>query len=129
PRLGAVMKKTRSLLLTISTASLMAACHPPTSHVDSHTSRNALDWAGVYEGVLPCADCPGIAHRLTLAASGTYQLETRNLERPPAPRIAEGRFNWNDAGTAIQLDQAGSGLRFQVGEQGLWMLNQAGERI
>ena len=23
---------------------------------DAHTSQSALDWTGVYEGVLPCAD-------------------------------------------------------------------------
>ena len=32
----------------------------------AHNSRNALDWAGTYEGVLPCADCPGIQTRLSL---------------------------------------------------------------
>ena len=30
-----------------------------TAAPDLHSSQNALDWAGVYEGVLPCADCPG----------------------------------------------------------------------
>src|SRR5690606_9515171 len=88
-----------------------------------------VDWAGVYEGVIPCADCPGIEHRLTLEPSGTYQLVTRYLERSPAPRRVKGRFTWNEAGSTIQLDQASYGLRFQVGENRLWMLDPAGERI
>ncbi len=41
---------------------------------DMHTSQNSLDWAGVYEGVLPCADCPGIQTRLTLSRDETYEL-------------------------------------------------------
>ena len=28
--------------------------------IDSHTSKNALDWNGIYQGTLPCADCEGI---------------------------------------------------------------------
>ena len=29
---------------------------------DMHNSRNSLDWAGTYEGVLACADCPRRHH-------------------------------------------------------------------
>ncbi len=131
------MKKTLGILLALSAAVMVAACNKPATqaavgnavHADGHNSRNALDWAGVYEGVVPCADCPGIEHRLTLEQSGTYQLETRYLERSPAPQVVQGSFKWNDAGSIIRLDQAGSRLRFQVGENRLWMLNQAGERI
>ncbi|MFA7681162.1 MAG: copper resistance protein NlpE [Pigmentiphaga sp.] len=130
------MKKALGILLVMSAAVMVAACNKPTTQAetssavpDGHTSRNALDWAGVYEGVVPCADCPGIEHRLTLEQSGGYQLETRYLERSPAPQIVQGSFTWNEAGSTIRLDQAGSRLRFQVGENRLWMLNQAGERI
>src|SRR5690606_254893 len=92
PCSGADMKKALGILLVMSAAVMVAACNKPTTQAetssavpDGHTSRNALDWAGVYEGVVPCADCPGIEHRLTLEQSGGYQLETRYLERSPAP--------------------------------------------
>lgn len=26
----------------------------------AHSSRNSLDWAGTYEGVLPCSGCRGV---------------------------------------------------------------------
>ena len=48
-----------------------------TKPVDLHTRQNSLDWAGVYEGVLPCANCPGVRTRLTLQRDGSYQLVTQ----------------------------------------------------
>ncbi|MDE5451088.1 copper resistance protein NlpE N-terminal domain-containing protein, partial [Elizabethkingia meningoseptica] len=33
---------------------------------DSHNAQNSLDWAGTYEGTVPCADCPGIKTTITL---------------------------------------------------------------
>ena len=34
--------------------------------IDSHTSEMSLDWAGVYQGTLPCADCEGIETMIEL---------------------------------------------------------------
>ena len=73
----------------------------PRSPDPAHDSRNALDWAGVYEGVLPCADCPGIETRLTLQRDGRYELSTRYIDRPPAPQTVRGQFQWNAAGNTI----------------------------
>ncbi len=91
-----------------------------------HTSRNALDWAGSYEGVLPCADCPGIKTRLVLHADGRFSLERQYLERQVAPQTANGRFLWNTAGDTIVLDAAGSGQQFRVGEGRLLQLDRDG---
>jgi uncharacterized lipoprotein NlpE involved in copper resistance len=123
------MKKTPSLLLTL--AILLAGCVPrqgdPGVPADpAHNSRNALDWAGVYEGVLPCADCPGISTRLTLQADGHYALRTQYLDRQPAPQTVQGRFSWNAAGNTIVLDAAGRGQQFRVGEGRLLQLGLDG---
>jgi uncharacterized lipoprotein NlpE involved in copper resistance len=115
--------------LLAATAALVAcvprddsAARPP----DGHNSRNALDWPGTYEGVLPCADCPGIKTRLVLFADGRYELSTQYLDRQSAPQTASGRFRWNSAGSTITLDTAGFGQQFQVGEGRLLQLNQDG---
>ena len=92
----------------------------------AHNSRNALDWAGVYEGVTPCADCPGIRLRLTLQPDGRFELRTQYLDRQVEPRIASGRFSWNAAGNTITLDAAGQGQQFRVGEGRLLQLNRDG---
>lgn len=92
----------------------------------AHSSRNAVDWAGIYEGTLPCADCPGIRTRLTLQADGQYELRTQYLERPVAPQTVRGRFTWNASGSAITLDAAGHGQQFRVGEGRLLQLDRDG---
>lgn len=96
--------------------------------VDSHTSRNSLDWAGVYEGVLPCADCPGIKPRLTLGSDGTFERQTRYLDRETVPRTELGKFTWHASGNAISLDANGGGEQYAVGEGRLTLLNRDGTR-
>lgn len=99
----------------------------PASPDPAHNSRNALDWAGTYEGVTPCADCPGIRQRLTLQADGRYELSTEYLERPVAPKTVRGSFSWNTAGNTITLDAAGNGQQFRVGEGRLLQLDRDGK--
>jgi len=94
--------------------------------VDSHNSRNSLDWAGTYEGVLPCADCPGIKMRLVLNRDGRFELNTQYLDRQVVPQAASGRFSWNSAGNTITLDAAGASQQFRVGEGRLLQLNRDG---
>jgi heat shock protein HslJ len=112
----------------------LAACMPRkdtgdpalAKQADMHTSQNSLDWAGVYEGLLPCADCPGVKTRLTLKRDGSYELSTQYLDRQVAPRTVHGRFSWNAGGNAIALDANGGGQRFAVGEGRLSQLDRDG---
>jgi uncharacterized lipoprotein NlpE involved in copper resistance len=93
----------------------------------AHNSRNAVDWAGRYEGVLPCADCPGIRTRLVLTADGRYELSTQYIDRQAAPVLRSGRFEWNEAGNTITLATPGErGPQFRVGEGRLLQLNADG---
>ena len=96
----------------------MAAAPDP-----AHNSRNALDWAGTYEGVLPCADCPGIRTRLTLRQDGTYELSRLYIERDREPQLAKGRFAWLPGDNAIVLEAQHGELRFAVGEARLALLD------
>jgi len=119
-------------------AALLAGCAAPGSAptpakegpalADTHNARNSLDWAGTYEGTLPCADCPGIQTRLTLMPHGAYELQTRYLERQAQPAIARGIFEWQSDGATIRLDQAGDGQLFFVAEGRLIQLYQDGTR-
>lgn len=95
-----------------------------------HTSRNSLDWAGAYEGTLPCADCPGIRTRIELAQDDTYVLSMQYLDREAAPRTTRGVLEWDAAGRTIQLQgAAGTPWRFQVIEGGLAPLDGQGQPI
>ena len=108
-------------LLAIGLPSLDAMAADP-----AHNSRNALDWAGVYEGVTPCADCPGIQTRLTLHADGRFDLRTQYLERQVATQTVHGTFGWDAAGSTVTLGGEGNGQQFRVGEGRLLQLNRDG---
>ena len=96
---------------------------------DGHSSRMALDWAGTYSGMLPCASCPGVETEVTLNADGTFRLSRLYLDEGAAPDMRTGTFEWNEAGSAVMLDEAAGGQRYQVGENVLFHLDQNGARI
>lgn len=98
----------------------------PVPVIDMHTSRNALDWAGTYEGLLVCADCAGIHTQLTLEPDGRFEIVTRRLVRDAEPASARGQFDWEAGGNIIVLDAEGGGQRFAVGEGHLLLL-EAGQ--
>ncbi|HEX3435605.1 MAG TPA: copper resistance protein NlpE N-terminal domain-containing protein [Pseudacidobacterium sp.] len=93
-----------------------------------HTSQNSLDWAGVYEGVLPCADCPGIRIRLTLNPDGTFERVMQYLDRQVPAETAKGRFTWQASGNAITLDEHADGQQYSVGEGRLSLLYRDNRR-
>ena len=108
---------------------LLGACmprHEVQAPDAAHNSRNSLDWAGVYEGVMPCADCPGIKMRLTLQPDGRFELGTQYIDRQAAPRTVNGSFSWNAAGNTVTLGGAGDGQQFRVGEGRLLQLDRDG---
>lgn len=128
-------KSMRATFITVLSALALTACTAPagvgtsnttattTAPPDMHTSRNSLDWAGTYEGVLPCAGCPGTETRLTLRTDGSFERSTRSVGDAASPRIVRGRFEWRADGNAIALDAAGDGQRFAVREGSLALLD------
>lgn len=114
--------------MMLSVLLVCAACQPlPVA--DQHTSENSLDWAGVYRGVVPCADCPGIETTLRLAADHTYELSMKYLGRSTAPVSSSGSFEWRQDGRAIML-KTDTGPRFyRVEENRLRQLDTRGEPI
>lgn len=95
---------------------VQSAQQAPAPISDMHGSRDSLDWAGNYEGLLACEDCPGIQTRLTLEPDGRFAIETRRLVRDAEPSSAQGRLTWEPNGNIILLDPNGGGQRFAVGE-------------
>jgi len=122
-----------SLLIVMSTLALLTgACvqAPPQaiSHADgAHTSQNALDWAGAYRGVLPCADCMGIETVVVLRQDGHFTARSRYLGKGEGEVFSrEGRFSWNAAGNTVALEGDAS---YFVGEGHLVRTAQDGSRI
>lgn len=114
---------------------LLGACsggnsQPPADAgvVDTHNSRNSLDWSGVYEGIVACQACPATQMRLTLGQDGRFELSRRALVRGAAPATATGQFTWQPDGNTIVLDASGGGQGFAVGEGRVIVLNSDGSR-
>jgi uncharacterized lipoprotein NlpE involved in copper resistance len=126
------MKKV--LLASVACLATLGACQKqidPEAVPDSvHNSANSLDWAGVYKGVLPCADCMGIETQLELQSDLTYVLQTRYLGRSEEPFTEQGRFIWNEAGSKIRLQHASDGVsHYRVGENIVEQLDLDGKVI
>ncbi len=110
----------------------ITACHTRKTAANegadpAHNSRNSVDWAGTYQGTLPCADCPGIRYTITLNEDDSYLVETRYLEKSDSVFTESGSFKWDKNGGKITL--ADRGEKFQVGENQLFHLDMEGNRI
>lgn len=129
-----------ALLLT-SGMLLLTACSPAPVNSSqltitdsmplSSNSRNSLDWAGSYQGVLPCASCEGIATTLTLTADSQFQLQSIYLGKETEKTVNEmGPFSWDSRGSKIKLESDSGETRwFRVEENAVRLLDQQGEMI
>lgn len=106
------MKSTTLLAGLTGLSVCLIACGPkatPASPAKTIAARadnsmTSLDWAGVYSGTLPCADCEGIETALQLNRDKTYVLATRHRGKSEAIRQTKGTFAWNEAGNQITLN-------------------------
>ncbi len=92
-------------------------------------SQNSLDWAGVYSGVVPCADCTGIETKIALNNDLTFNLDLRYLGKSNEIIAHSGSFKWNAEGSIITLENPEYPLKFQVGENKLTQLDINGAII
>jgi len=94
------------------------------------TSETALDWNGQYKGILPCADCAGIATTLTLKSDGSFQRVVFYQEKSTQAIVERGSFSWDDSGSRITTTaEDGSTQAYKVGENQLWHLDANGQMI
>lgn len=144
------MKK--RLVLVVGAVLLLAACGDDTkkeevitpavveqnseaAFKDEHTAQTSLDYAGVYRGQLPCADCSGIDVELTLEYNGGYDYKQTYLDVKGKDETfdQQGRFTWNKAGQVVTLEgvQGGpdDGVRYFVGENVLLPADKDGKII
>ena len=93
-------------------------------------SATSLDWAGTYNGTLPCADCEGIVTTLTLNADLTYEQTNLYLGKSTDKFRDKGKFTWNDLGSIVTLEGVlDRPAKFQVAENRLIQLDMQGKPI
>jgi len=97
-----------------------------------HNSQNSLDWAGVYRGIIPAADTPGIKIEITLNWDGTFVAVYEYIGGDSITFKYSGRFTWDANGRTITLedmDKSKFPVHYQVGEGVLFQLDLQGNRI
>jgi heat shock protein HslJ len=98
---------------------------------DEHNAKNSLDYLGMYQGIVPCADCEGIETTLFLANESSYVLKTKYLGKKDI-KINEqkGTYTWNEAGNSIILAGIENGpAKYFVGENYVVQLDMEGNKI
>ncbi len=96
--------------------------------MDGHTSINALDWEGTYEGTIPCEDCDGIFTELTLNNDESFVMNsTRIVGSEKEKSTKKGLYQWDESGSIISFDIDGVTHRFRVGENKLIMVDKNGK--
>lgn len=140
------MKSTAFLLVKVWALGLLlvvlGACQPRSTDTIAQdraetpavgdNSQTALDWAGVYRGVLPCADCAGIKTELRLQDDLTYEAARQYVGESDSVYREQGTFAWDAAGQTITLTSSealSEPVRYHVGEQQLSQLDRDGNRI
>ncbi len=127
-------------LLSLLALIVLAACNPKQGSSENtdqkagdvaHTSQNALNWAGMYKGVVPCADCEGIETILVLNADNTYLLRIKYLGKGDG-RYTEstGSLTWNNEANIVMLGGVTDGpIQYIIEENRVIQLDLAGNRI
>lgn len=92
---------------------------------DEHTSQTALDWAGIYQDTLPCADCPGILTTVKLYEDGTYSYVAEYIDRNTIV-LDTGKFMWHNNGSVVHLKGTDIDTRYKVGENVLFQADSSG---
>jgi uncharacterized lipoprotein NlpE involved in copper resistance len=93
-----------------------------------HNSKNSLDWAGVYEGELPCADCSGIKTTISINADGSFK-KKEVYQGKKGSFDSQGVFAWDSTGSIITLSADAQKTSYKVGENKLMALDMDGKII
>jgi uncharacterized lipoprotein NlpE involved in copper resistance len=111
----------------------IAATDTVSSIPTADNSRNSLHWEGVYEGVIPCADCEGIQVQMVLNNDLTYQQTYLYLgKNETEPLVNSGSFHWKEDGNTIVLGNISREefpCYYKVGENKLIQLDLNGDVI
>ncbi|MBW3467992.1 copper resistance protein NlpE [Arthrospiribacter ruber] len=140
------MKRLSSHLLAFFVGIFVFSCQPSTKETDTeqdeiiveeeyfapdeHNARISLDYEGIYEGVLPCADCEGIETTVEIGPSYSFVKKTVYLGKDNDTKNEySGTYKWNDAGNTIILEGVDAPNQYFVGENVLFHLDMEGNRI
>jgi heat shock protein HslJ len=88
-------------IMCVNTCKVRERSLANTDHSDA-----SADLSGVYTGMLPCADCPGIQTKIELKKDATYVMQTKYIDRSEELFTDSGKFRWNVEDRTITLDNS-----------------------
>lgn len=112
-------------------AAIFWACNPAYAETgDTHHPQHSQEWPGVYNGLLPCADCKGVKTSLALNTNHTYIMITEFMGKSPREFTEKGKFIWSEDSNKIVLTSRDNSTirQYQVGENSLIQLDGNGNR-
>ena len=131
--------RTDSTLFSLS-ISILAACTPnqnksvaENNFQDSSatiTATENISPAGIYTGIVPCADCMGIEYTLYLQRDSTYFLRQIYYKEPINQHILVDSGKWIEIySSVIELEFGESKILFREEKNSLLMLDGDGKEI
>ena len=96
-----------------------------TENVDS-TAIKTESVSEVYEGTIPCADCPGIEMKLTLNDDKTFVLESNYLEKKDGKITDKGSFELSENRDFIILKEEMPRV-FYIKDNAIYLAEKVGD--
>ena len=94
-----------------------------------HNAANALDYQGVYEGVIPCADCEGIKLTVSINDDGSFRSVYEYLGEDVKNTYTE-EGSWKISESTITFSpEEGDVHKYFVGEGFIHELDKDGKKI
>jgi copper homeostasis protein (lipoprotein) len=117
-----------NLLLTATIAlTTTTYCSKKTTGKVTSTSESEQlhgDMTGIYSGLLPCADCPGIETTLTINPDNTYKIAQVYTEKDSVPFISSGLIKKGEKENIWVFKSRYNETFYQFEDSVLIMLNQ-----
>ena len=96
--------------------------------VDQADEINSKSMSGSYSGMIPCADCEGIAVLMTLKDDKTYSLETLYLGKEKNQKENQ-KGTYKIKSDLLILDISDAPNQYRIGENYLLQLDMEGQEI
>lgn len=87
------------------------------------------DVTGIYIGVIPAADCPGIVVVAILNAEGKYKITYQYIDRGTEVLTFTGSYTWDGATKMITLDGGELPSYYKADKDSLTQLDMEGKKI
>lgn len=98
------MKKNRIKLLILFIIALVILSCAKEPNIDINNSRDTVEWAGYYQGVIPKDDNQGTYTDIELKEDLTFIKRTKKVGQEEKLMTINGTFSWSKDGNSILLE-------------------------